>query len=118
MNISITKTEGGINIIRPQGKLISGNLNNLSMVFDDLLESDTGQVILNFKDVNIIDSNAVGLLVNKLNEFRKKGVSFRLCNLRSSIKQLFKNAGLEKLFEIHESEDEAVSSINGKVKTD
>lgn len=118
MIISSTKTQGGIGIIRPHGKLVGDNIKELSKSFDNLLESDTMQVVLNFKDVNIMDSNAVGLLVNKYHEFTKRGASFRLCNLRTSLKELFKIAGLEKLFEIYESEEEALSSINAAAKTD
>ena len=118
MIISSSKTQGGIGIIRPNGKLVGDNIKELSKSFDNLLESDTMQVVLNFKDVNIIDSNAVGLLVNKYHEFTKRGASFRFCNLRASLKELFKVAGLEKLFEIHDSEEDAVTSFNAAAKID
>lgn len=118
MIISSTKTPGGVGIIRPNGKLVGDNIKELSKSFDNLLESDTMQVVLNFKDVNIMDSSAVGLLVNKYHEFTKKGASFRFCNLRTSLKELFKIAGLEKLFEIHDSEADAVASFNGAAKID
>lgn len=118
MIISSTKTQDGIGIIRPQGKLVGDNIKELSQSFDNLLESDTMQVVLNFKDVNIMDSSAVGLLVKKYHEFTKKGASFRFCNLRTSLKELFKVAGLETLFEIYESEAGAVASFNGAAKVD
>lgn len=112
MGISNQKKDNGVNIIRIQGKLLGGTLRDLSATFDDLLESDANRVILNFKDVNIIDSGAVGFLVNIFNEFTKRDAQLKLCNVGSSIKNLLKLADLEMLFEIYESEHDAVASLD------
>jgi len=112
MGISNQKKDNGVNIVRVQGKLLGSTLRDLSTTFDDLLESDASRVILNFKDVNIIDSGAVGFLVNIFNEFTKKGAQLKLCNVGSSIRNLFKLADLETLFEIYDTEDKAVASLD------
>ena len=117
MSISNQKKDNGVKIVRVQGKLLGGTLRDLSTTFDDLLESDVSMVILNFKDVNIIDSGAVGFLVKIFNEFTKKGAQLKLCNVGASIRNLFKLADLETLFEIYESEHDAVASVNSAPKT-
>ncbi len=116
MGISNQKKDNGVNIIRIQGKLLGGTLRDLSATFDDLLESDASRVILNFKDVNIIDSGAVGFLVNIFNEFTKKDAQLKLCNVSSSIRNLFKLADMETLFEIYESEHDALASLESAPK--
>lgn len=117
MSNSNQKKDNGVSIVRVQGKLLVGTLGDLTTTFDDLLESDVSMVIVNFKDVNIIDSGAVGFLVKTFNEFTKKGAQLKLCNVGASIRNLFKLAELETLFEIYESEHDAVASVNSAPKT-
>ncbi|MFQ5431719.1 MAG: STAS domain-containing protein [Nitrospinota bacterium] len=112
MSISNQKRDNGVNIIRVQGKLLGDTLSDLSTTFDNLLVTDGSRVILNFKDVNIIDSGAVGFLVNIFNEFTKKGAQLKLCNVGASIRNLFKLADLEALFDIYDTEDKAVASLD------
>lgn len=112
MSISNQKRDNGVNIIRVQGKLLGDTLSDLSTTFDNLLVTDGSRVILNFKDVNIIDSGAVGFLVNIFHEFTKKGAQLKLCNVGASIRNLFKLADLEALFDIYDTEDKAVASLD------
>ena len=116
MGIFNQKTSDGINIIRVQGKLLGGTLRDLSETFEELMAADANQVILNFQNVNIIDSHAVGFLVKIFNEFTKKGAHLKLCNVGTSVRNLFKLADLEELFEIYESEHDAIANINSSPK--
>lgn len=109
MPSSIVKTPHGIHIIRPHGKLVVSSLDDLKQLLDVIEPTD--DVVLNLKQVNIIDSVAVGYLVYRYKLFRKKGGRFKLCHLQASVYKLLSLADLHHWFEIYDDEDKAVASI-------
>jgi len=118
MKVVQVTTDEGVTVTRLQGKLVQSTLTPLKTFFDGLPEQGTAKILMNFRDVNIIDSVAVGFLAAKLKEFQDRGEQLKLCCLRDPIKTLFKVTDLEKHFEIYDTEDKGLegfscSDVNG-----
>jgi anti-sigma B factor antagonist len=69
------------------------------------------KIILNLKDVTYIDSAGVGVMVGKLVSLRRQGGDIKLLTLVQRNLRVMTITKLVTVFEIFESEDEAVKSF-------
>jgi len=69
------------------------------------------KIVINLSGVSYIDSSGLATLVEMLKKTRGYGGKMRLSNLAPKVKSLFEITKLEKLFEIYDSEEEAVSDF-------
>jgi anti-sigma B factor antagonist len=60
--------------------------------------------------VTLIDSSGLGALVSAHSSAKSKGASLRLCNLGSRFKELLQITKLVTVFEVSDTEADAVSS--------
>ncbi|MBI5815341.1 MAG: STAS domain-containing protein [Nitrospinae bacterium] len=111
MVISKFVTDDGIVIFRLSGKLISSTLDKLKTTLDGALTEDGCKIVINLRQVNIMDSVAVGLLISRFKTAGKKKGFLKFCELQPSIKKLMSLADLDKWLEIYEMEEEAVASM-------
>lgn len=75
--------------------------------------SEEGQVkfIIDFKDLIHINSLAMGILRGRLREVKENNGDIKLINLNSHIATIFEMVGLDEIFEIYNSEEEALSKF-------
>ena len=107
-------TEDGIIIFRLSGKLISSTLDKLKTAVDSALAEGTGKVVLNLRQVNIMDSVTVGLLISRFKVAKKKKGALKFCELQPAIKKLLSLADLDKWLEIYDMENEALAAIRAE----
>ena len=75
----------------------------------ELRELRMPRVILNLKAVRYIDSSGVASLVEGLKAARDVGSRFVLFGLNTTIREVLQLSKLVKIFEIHDSEEQAVA---------
>lgn len=75
----------------------------------ELRELRMPRVILNLKSVRYIDSSGVASLVEALKAARDVGSRFILFGLNTTIREVLQLSRLLKIFEISESEEQAVA---------
>lgn len=76
----------------------------------ELRELRMPRVILNLKAVRYIDSSGVASLVEGLKASRDVGSRFVLFGLNTTIREVLQLSKLVKIFEIHDSEEQAIAS--------
>jgi anti-sigma B factor antagonist len=76
----------------------------------ELRELRMPRVILNLKAVRYIDSSGVASLVEGLKASRDVGSRFALFGLNTTIREVLQLSKLVKIFEIHDSEEQAIAS--------
>ena len=97
---------------------ISGEINidtvaELKTVFRGILDKNRRKLLLNFDQVEYIDSLGIASLVElakALNE--SQGVMF-LSNLSPNIRPIFGITKLERIFHIYDTEEEALRGFHG-----
>ena len=104
----------GVNVIDIQGELMASTKAKLKGAMMDLFAEDNFNLILNFKDVYIIDSSGIGLLVSALQQVRERGGDIKILNLSGFSKRTFKVTGLNTVFHLFSSEEKAVESFHIK----
>ncbi len=77
----------------------------------DAIGQGTKEVVIDFSDTTFIDSTTLGVLVGGVKRLRPNGGRLSLvCNDRN-ITKIFEITGLNKVFDMYESRDEALESI-------
>jgi anti-sigma B factor antagonist len=70
------------------------------------------RVLISFGNVDHLSSAALGTLITINNRIRNKGGQLRLANIDPQIYEVFVITKLNKLFQIHDSDEEALGSFS------
>ena len=77
----------------------------------DVISEGGKDVVVDFSDTTFIDSTTLGVLVGGVKRLRPNGGQLSLVCSDRNITKIFEITGLNKVFPIYESRDEAVGSI-------
>jgi anti-sigma B factor antagonist len=113
------KQMGPVTLIQPREQEIVGR-NLINDLADDLVEyvkeAKPGNVVVSLKRVTRYSSEAIGGLIRLERRVRAQGGRVKLC-MNNELRELFRVTRLDgTLFEIYESESEAVASFFEKGK--
>ncbi|WP_410208165.1 STAS domain-containing protein [Fusobacterium sp.] len=100
-----------IKVLKVVGELDALVAPKLKDKITKLVDSDSTKFIIDFEDVTHINSLAMGILRGKLKVVKDMGGDIKLIKLNEHIKSIFEMIGLDEIFEIYETEDEAASSF-------
>ena len=78
---------------------------------DKVLQDETGPVIIDFEEINYIDSTGLGELVGYLQKFEERRRPLVLVKPSHRIRALLELTRLGQIFEIFETEEEAVEHL-------
>lgn len=102
------KVVGDVTVCSLSGEININTSPDLRKVFDDIITKKAAKVALDLKDVSYIDSSGLATLIEMLRRMKKYDGKLRLCNLSDKIRSLFEITKLVKLFEMFNTEEEAL----------
>jgi anti-sigma B factor antagonist len=79
-------------------------------LLQEIREKKTPKVFLNLEKVRYIDSSGIASLVEGLKASRDMGSRLILYGLSKTVREVMELSRLQKIFEIHESEAQALGS--------
>jgi len=79
-------------------------------LLQEIKEKKTPKVFLNLEKVRYIDSSGIASLVEGLKASRDQGSRLILYGLSKTVREVMELSRLQKIFEIHESEAQALAS--------
>ncbi|MFA5068918.1 MAG: STAS domain-containing protein [Candidatus Omnitrophota bacterium] len=79
--------------------------------FEKGLKGKMMKVLVNLSGVPYVDSSGLATLVEMLKKTRSYGGRLRISNLAPKVKSLFEITKLEKLFEIFDAAEDAISGF-------
>lgn len=96
---------------------VSGELDalvapKLKEIFGNFIDKDMVNFIVNCKDLVHINSLAMGILRGKLQILKEIDGDIKIACLNEHIRTIFETIGLDEIFEIYETEEEAISSFS------
>jgi anti-sigma B factor antagonist len=77
----------------------------------ELIENGKTKIVVDLSDATFIDSTTLGVLVGGVKRLRPAGGSLALVCSDQNITKIFEITGLDRVFPIHETRDEALSSV-------
>jgi anti-sigma B factor antagonist len=80
------------------------------VLLGEIKDKHTPKVLLNLKNVRYIDSSGIASLVEGLKAARDNGARLILYGLSPSVREVLELSRLQKIFEIYDSEEQALAS--------
>ena len=113
MDIAVRKASD-VTIVDFKGRLAVGVSDALlPRVIDEILGEGSKKILLNLSDMDYIDSNGLGELVQAYRESQRRGASLRLLKPQDRVTKTLRLTNLLPIFSVYESEEEALSAFNG-----
>jgi len=111
LNIS-ERQVGDVTIMDMDGKITIGEGSvALRTAIRRLLEEGKRKILLNLAKVGYIDSSGIGELVSSYTAINKENGELKLLNLTQKLQDLLTITKLLTVFDVYESEEEALASF-------
>ena len=106
------RQENGVTIVEPSGRIVGPAASELREVLTAQIEvSDTPRILINFENVNMIDSSGLGsLMEGRAMSTRKEG-RIGVINVGNQIRNLLAVSRIVNAFEHFDNEDDAISGL-------
>ena len=106
-----TRDVGRVTIVHCKGRIVAGGETESLRTHIDWLLRDRRAIVLHLGDVVFIDSSGIGTMVRALTSTRQARGDMKLCNVPEHVGKVLQLSHLSKLFDSHESEDNAVAAF-------
>ena len=107
------RQQNGISILEPNGKITGHSVLELrGVILPQIEASDTPRILINFEQVNRIDSLGLGTLIEAHAAVSRKHGRMGVINLGKHIRNLIVLSRMLNLFEHFDSEDAAVAGLS------
>jgi anti-sigma B factor antagonist len=113
MALKITNHEvDGVAVLALDGRIVLGEETHaLREKVKNILAEGKKQLVLDLRNVTMIDSSGLGTLVAAHSSARSAGASLRLCNLGLRFNELLQVTKLYTVFEVSNTESDAVRAM-------
>jgi len=113
MALKLTNREvDGVTVLALDGRIVLGEeTNKLRESVKNLVSQGKKKIVLDMKDVTMIDSSGLGALVAAYSSAKSGGASVRLCNLGAHFNELLQITRLLTVFEVAKTEQDAIRSF-------
>lgn len=113
MKIAKKALDNSVMILDVTGEITLGeSAAQLSAELSKLLaEKQVECVVLDLENINYMDSTGLGEVVGYLSRFQDSGKRLKLVNPNLTIMKLMKLTGLDEIFKIYTSEEEALEDV-------
>jgi len=107
-----TRKKDDVVIVDFEGRLAVGVGDNLlPRLIEQLLNEGNTKILLNLSDMEYIDSNGLGELVQSLKTSKRFGASLRLLKPQDRVKKTLRLTNLLPMFSVYDTEAEALKEF-------
>ena len=103
-------------ILRVSGSILGEDRIQLSDKIQELVDNGGKNVVLNLQDVDLMDSVGLGMLVALRAALERREVKLLLSNVDRSVRSLLLITKLNNVFDLYDTEDEALADLGGDDK--
>ena len=104
-------------VLQPQGRLDLQGGTALEKHLLSLVPQPQALCVIDLTQVDFMDSSGLVALVTALKTARKNGCRLVLCNVQDPVRLVFELTHLDSVFEIFESYDAVLTTVNFSVLT-
>lgn len=97
-------------ILAPTGRLDITTAWQFRLKLQEAITAEHPNILVNLSEVNFIDSSGLTSLVAGMRDADKIDGSFRICNVHPEAKLVFEVTMMDSVFEIYETEEEALDA--------
>jgi len=105
---------GEVSVVQFKDRKIldESNIQEMGRELFDLVEQNRGKILLNFMNVEFLSSAALGKLITLDKKLKGVRGQLKLSNIRPEIYEVFAITRLNKLFDIHDDEADALATFS------
>ncbi|MFC1743637.1 STAS domain-containing protein [Candidatus Riflebacteria bacterium] len=107
-------TERTINdktIVCFDGRLDSNTARETEQRFSEMLDSGVNKLIVNFEKLEYLSSAGLRILFEVAENLEEADGSLRICSLNETVKEIFEISGFNSLFNVFETEEQALEGF-------
>jgi len=101
---------GNVTVAELNGRLDMNNGNKLKETIKELLKDGKSQIHINLAGVDFVNSSGLGALVSIMKEIRLHRGRLTMSDLVEYVREIFEITQLSHIFEIFQTEQEALNS--------
>src|SRR3989338_9920907 len=105
------EAKDGVMVCAAEGDIDINTSPQVKKMFEKVMKDKSAKVLINLERVEYIDSSGLATLVELLKNIKNYGGRLKISNLSNKVRSLFEITKLEKLFDIADSEDEALKNF-------
>jgi anti-sigma B factor antagonist len=114
MDIAVRKSQD-VTIVDFRGRLAIGVGDSvLPQIIGEILDSGGKKILLNLSEMDYIDSNGLGELVQAYRDSQRRGASLRLLKPQDRVTKTLRLTNLLPMFQVYETEDDAMNAFAAK----
>ncbi len=104
---------GDVSVVQFRDRKIldESNIQEMGQELFELVDQNRSKVLLNFMNVEFLSSAALGKLITLDKKIKTATGQLKLSNIRPEIYEVFAITRLNKLFDIHEDESDALATF-------
>lgn len=108
-----SRQENNVTILEPSGRIVGPAVSELRQtILPDIEAAETPRILINFENVNMMDSSGLGALMEARAIASRKDGRIGVINVGKHIKNLIVLSRIVSLFEHYDSEEEAISALS------
>ena len=108
--ISVRHPTAGVAVIDIKGEVTAACEQTLMSAYEQASTNDTKRLILNFDDLDYMNSGGIGMLVTLLVRANRQHQSLAAYGLSEHYRQIFELTRLDEAITIHDTESSAVAA--------
>ena len=110
MNLLLESRESGPwMVVQPKGEIDLYTAPRLKEELSSLIEEGRSRIVVDLSGVEFLDSTGLGVLIGTLKRCREADGELVLAGARETADKVLRITGLDKVFRIHASADEATA---------
>ena len=119
MEQRIHTTQDGLKVVvlAPTGRLDITTAWQFRLKLQECISDVTAHVVINLSEVHFVDSSGLTALVAGMRDADKQKGSFRICSVHPEAKLVFEVTMMDSVFEIFETETEALEGVPRSLAT-
>jgi anti-sigma B factor antagonist len=106
-----TREVGRVTVVRCNGRIVAGKESDSLHAHVTWLLRDRRSIVLHLGEVKFVDSSGLGAMVRSLTGTRQARGDLKLCNVPENVRKVLELSRLTKLFDSHESEENAIAAF-------
>ncbi len=110
MNIS-SREVGDAIVVMVEGNLDTNTSPDAQNYLDQLVDSGSRKILISFESTNYVSSAGLRVVLATAKLLNKNGGDLRLCNLSSTVHDVFEISGFTTILNVFDSEKEAIASF-------
>ena len=100
-------------VVAVRGEIDLFTAPELKQVLAEAIEGGRRRIVVDLTETTFLDSTALGVLIGAVKRLRSRDGALAIVNVDENIAKTFEITGLDQIFTILSSRDEAVSAVSG-----